>query len=222
MKRCCPGGYAVQIYILISPYSSVHYPFFLLSSTSRSAPLKKKKTRTVRFIHQSKDNLRIRLILRRQLAPQTSELRIRWSTLSNNCSIPPRIVMDINHASSTRCQASLDQQIIGRKVGTVECSPEIVVHEVLPANWETEDIMTSFGDEVGHLTQAVGAIVEGTESLLERKVSEELELEREKGYSLGRLCWLDMYRLLCNRSRIRRCWYRLRCVSASSLLVAFS
>ena len=53
--------------------------------------------RTVmRLVHEPEQDLTLCGVLSRQLTPQTCELLIRWTTLSNDCSVPASIVMDID------------------------------------------------------------------------------------------------------------------------------
>jgi len=114
----------------------------------------------MRLVHEAKDDLAVGLVLGRELAPKVGELSVRGSTLTDDRAIPASVVVDVDDARSTTGQATLNELVVLAEVGCVKCATEVVVEEVLPANWEAEDVETIILDEVVDLVDSIGTGVD--------------------------------------------------------------
>lgn len=89
-----------------------------------------------RLVHQTKCNLIVALVLRRDLRPKTGELGVSGTTLTHDGTVPTSIIVDINNAKcSARVQAALDLSVVGLPVVGIEGAPKVVVEEELPSNY---------------------------------------------------------------------------------------
>lgn len=94
----------------------------------------------------------------------------------------------INNTSSTRLQAGLDQLIILSSVGLIQRTAKLVVEQILPAHWETEDVHLVILDEVLHLALAVGTTKAGKRRVRLANITSSLDdisFLRERG-NIGR------------------------------------
>ena len=89
-----------------------------------------------RLVHQTKRNLIVALVLRRDLRPKTGELGVGGTTLTHDGTVPTSVIMDINNAEcSTRVQAALDLSVVGLPVVGIEGTTKVVVEKELPSNY---------------------------------------------------------------------------------------
>ena len=89
-----------------------------------------------RLVHQTKRNLIVALVLRRDLRPKTGELGVSGTTLTHDGTVPTSIIVDINNAKcSARVQAALDLSVVGLPVVGIEGATKVVVEEELPSNY---------------------------------------------------------------------------------------
>ena len=114
----------------------------------------------MRLIHEPHNNTRLVLILRRQLAPQSRKIRRRRPARStNDFTIPPRVIMNIDNTMGTRLQARLHQCVILCQVRLIEGTAEDVVDQVLPADGKAEDVEPVVFGKVRHLPGTVVAAI---------------------------------------------------------------
>ena len=119
------------------------------------------------LIHQTHDHISLRLILSRQLPPESGEVTRRGSPGgSNHLAIPSRVIMNINNTMGARLQARLHQCVILAKIGCVKGATEDIVDEVLPGNGKAENVETVIFGKMRHLA---GTVV--TAILEERRVN---------------------------------------------------
>lgn len=114
----------------------------------------------VRLVHQPEGDARVVAVLGRKLTPQAVELRIRGTPwrLRNDIPVPPRIVVDVYDTEGCAgIQTALDQGVVVGEVCRVQGTAEVVVHEVLPGDWETEGVEAILLHEVIHLLEG-GAV----------------------------------------------------------------
>ena len=106
----------------------------------------------------TKDNPRLASILPSKQAPNTSKLLISFvsvmrpcgnrqltyvliarSTLTDDTTVPPSVIVKIQHGISTRLKNALDQGIVFGQEGLVEGSGSLIVSDhVLPSEGESE------------------------------------------------------------------------------------
>lgn len=90
---------------------------------------------TYRLVHQTKSDLVVSLVLRRNLRPETGELGVSGTTLTHDGTVPASIVVNVNNAKrGTRVQAALDQPIVGLPVVGIEGATKVVVEKELPSD----------------------------------------------------------------------------------------
>lgn len=105
-----------------------------------------------RLVHDAKGNLWVLDVFRGDLAPERSKLRIGWTALTNDLTIPSAVVVHIDNAHLRGClQACLNQIVVGREVVRIEGAAEIVVDEILPRDGKAEDVESVIVGEVLHL-----------------------------------------------------------------------
>jgi hypothetical protein len=108
-----------------------------------------------RFVHQTKGNLVVALVLSRNLRPQAGELGVCRSALANNSTVPAGVVVDVNNAKrSAGVQAALDHLVVRGPVGGVEGAAEVVVEQELPSDRNAEGVQAVVLDEVLYLVDA--------------------------------------------------------------------
>jgi hypothetical protein len=170
------------------------------------------------FIHDTEDNLGLAAVLLRKLSPYVRQLRVRWSTLTNNCSIPSSIVVDIEDAQRcTRVQASLYEAIVLCEVVPIQSTAELVVEQELPAHGETESVERVILDKVVHLCQCsastddVVRLVRSCQGAFAVDGASEVETGDvdtsilDLGAARGDLSWGSKHQArACNRSEKRR------------------
>jgi len=72
------------------------------------------------FVHDTKSNLGLVAILLSQLLPNVRQLRVGWSTLSNDLTVPSSVVVDVqNTQGSARVQTSLYKAVVLLEIGSV-------------------------------------------------------------------------------------------------------
>ncbi len=86
----------------------------------------------VRLVHELEDDLVRRRVLGRQLRPERHELVVGRPPLADDASVPPRKVVDVDHAVCARRQARLDQLIVFSQVRRIQGRAELVVGQELP------------------------------------------------------------------------------------------
>lgn len=64
--------------------------------------------------------------------------------------------MDVDFTVCASTQTCIDEHVVVGKLGLVEYASHLVVREILPADGETEHIVTVVLDKVLHLTKAIG------------------------------------------------------------------
>jgi len=88
-----------------------------------------------RLIHQTKGDLVVALVLRRDLRPKACELGVSGTTLTHDGTVPTSIVVDVNNAKrGTGVQATLDLSVVGGPVGGIEGTTKVVVEKELPSH----------------------------------------------------------------------------------------
>ena len=108
-----------------------------------------------RLVHQTKGNLAVPLVLRRNLRPKASELSVRRTALTNDRTVPTGVVVDVNDAKcSAGVQAALDQLVVRGPVVGVKGAAEVVVDQELPSDRNAEGVQTVVSDEVLYLVDA--------------------------------------------------------------------
>lgn len=132
---------------------------------------------THRLVHDPERDLRIALVLCGKLRPQRSELNVRWTTLTDDLAVPPGIVVDIDDTHLRSClQAALDKSVVGGKVGRVQRAAEIAVEQILPTDWQAEDIQAIVVDKMLHLGDAVRPRIDSAgNSAVPRGIGAEIE-----------------------------------------------
>ena len=70
--------------------------------------------------------------------------------------IIPSVVMDVNYTVCTSIQTCINEHVVVGKLGLVKYTSHLVVREILPADGETEQVVTVVLDKVLHLTKAIG------------------------------------------------------------------
>lgn len=108
---------------------------------------------TYRLVHHTESNLSVALVLGSNLRPKAGKLDVGRTALADNGAVPAGVVVNVNDThGSTGVQAALDLLVISGPVVGVEGAANSV-HEVLPANGETEGVEAIVSDEVLHLVE---------------------------------------------------------------------
>ena len=110
----------------------------------------------MRFVHESHDNVRRSLVLPRQLAPQVPKLLSRGTTLANNLAVPATVVVDVENAFGARLEATLHQSVEHFEMLLIDGTTG-GRGQVLPADWQPEDVHFVLARETGHLGCAVAS-----------------------------------------------------------------
>jgi hypothetical protein len=91
---------------------------------------------THRLVHETKGDLVVALVLRRNLRPEAGELGISGTTLAHDSTVPPSVVVNVNDAKrGTGVKAALDESIVGLPVVGIEGATKVVVQKELPSNY---------------------------------------------------------------------------------------
>ena len=88
----------------------------------------------VRLVHQAEDDVALRGVFPRELGPETGELLIRWSSLTDDATVPAGVVVHVEDAEGACCETCLHDLVVGVEEGLVQWTSEIVVDEVLPSD----------------------------------------------------------------------------------------
>jgi len=116
--------------------------------------------KVVWLVHDTKGNLVVVGVLGSELRPERAELGVGWATLTNDGTVPARVVVDINDTEGcARVQTTSDEAVVVGKVGGIKSAAQNAVDEVLPADWKTESVQLGVLDEVVHLGSASGGDV---------------------------------------------------------------
>ena len=108
-----------------------------------------------RLVHQTKGNLAVPLVLRRNLRPKASELSVRRTALTNDRTVPTGVVVDVNDAKcSAGVQTALDQLVVRGPVVGVEGAAKVVVEQELPSDRKAEGVQAIVLDEMLDLVNA--------------------------------------------------------------------
>lgn len=107
------------------------------------------------LVHDSKGDLGGIGIFCSYLTPEACELCVCWSALTDNTSVPARIIMDIDDASCTSPKTRLNELIILGKVRSIQYAPNYIVGEILPSYREPEKIEVVIFDKMRHLSGAI-------------------------------------------------------------------
>jgi hypothetical protein len=79
-----------------------------------------------------------------------THILIARSTLSYNPSIPPRVIVKIEHGVSTGFENSLDEDIVFTQESGVERGGSLIVsYNVLPSEWESEAVISPLANVEG-------------------------------------------------------------------------
>ena len=113
----------------------------------------------VRLVHDAHYYFILLRILCRQLAPQTGEVTVFGSTLTNDLSVPAGVVVNIDNTVSTSDQTSLDQGVVFGEIRRVQRATDLIIDEVLPPNGQSERVQTIVVNEVLHLTRTILTVV---------------------------------------------------------------
>lgn len=106
-----------------------------------------------RLIHDGESDLRLALVLGRNLRPKAGKVAVRGTALANDLAVPAGVVVDVDDAhGSTGIQAALDLLVVCSPVVSLEAATGSV-HEVLPADGNTEGVEAIIVDEVLHLVK---------------------------------------------------------------------
>lgn len=112
----------------------------------------------MRLIHESENDFGLVRVFRRETSPKASELAGVDTSLPDNATIVPSVVVDVDNTVGSDAKTGLDEFVIFAKGCGVELSEYSLV-QVLPANGQTEGVEAVFAFEEGHLANAVGTTI---------------------------------------------------------------
>lgn len=113
----------------------------------------------MRLVHDAEDDLALALVFGRQCCPKGDELRIRWTTLSNDGTIPTGVVVNVNDTVSAQGQTALHQSVILAKVVRVQRATKVISNEELPSRRQAENVEGIIVDEVPHLSDTAARYI---------------------------------------------------------------
>lgn len=110
----------------------------------------------VRLVHELEDHAVLGRVLGRQLRPQRDELVVSRAPLPDDAAVPPRKVVDVDHAVRPGAEARLHELVVLAEVVGIEVAAQLVVGEELPRDGQSEQVQRlAQGGPVLHLPRAV-------------------------------------------------------------------